>query len=168
MAVRAHAPQVCAVAAPQLVGGRQTNFRGLNGTTMEIDRLVDPTTLSTNAASVDVQFNAVCNYPHRIVVEAQNNGLWQSADQGSSSTPGFASAIPYVASLSWGAETLQLDADAKARRINERSIRVDQATAGALVLRLEIQPGATNGRANSPLLAGVYGDTVRLTVEPQQ
>lgn len=166
--VVAHAPQVCAVQAPQIAGGRQVNFRGLNGSTLQIDRLVDPTTLSTNAASTEIRFEAVCNYPHRLTLETQNNGLFQTIEHTSRPAEGFGHAIPYRATLSWGLENLRLDADAKVRRISDRTIFIDRATSGDMLLRLEIDPGATNDRANAPLIAGYYGDTLRVTVEPQQ
>jgi hypothetical protein len=167
MSVNASAPQVCAVQAPQLAGGAQVNFRGLNGTTLQIDRLVDPTTLSTSAASVEVDFEAVCNYPHRLTIETQNNGLWQTSERAASPASGFGYAVPYTATVRWGLKNLQLDADAKVRRIADRTMTIDEPAAGTIFLRLEIQPGASNGGQNAPLLAGYYGDTLRVTVEPQ-
>lgn len=168
MPVIANAPQVCAVQEPQIASGRQVNFRGLNGSTLQIDRLVDPVTLSTNAASAEIRFEAVCNYPHHLIIETQNNGLWQTSERPGRPAEGFGHAIPYRATLSWGSENVRLDADAKVRRINDRSIFIAHATSGDISLRLEIDPGATNERANAPLLAGYYGDTLRVTVEPQQ
>ena len=80
-AVTANVPGACAIGSPILAPGAQVNFRGLNGTTLQIDQLVDPTTLSTNAASVEVQFEATCGFPHRLKVESQNNGLWQTSER---------------------------------------------------------------------------------------
>lgn len=168
MPVIATAPQVCAVQEPQVASGRQVNFRGLNGSTLQIDRLVDPVTLSTNAASAEIRFEAICNYPHRLIVETQNNGLWQTSERPGRPAEGFGHAIPYRATLSWGLENLRLDADAKVRRINDRSIFINHPASGDILLRLEIDSGATNDRANAPMLAGYYGDTLRVTVEPQQ
>src|SRR5688572_15984814 len=74
MPVTATAPLVCAMAEPKAEGGGQVNFKGLNGNTLQIDRMVDPTTLAVMAASADVSFDAVCNSPHRIKLETQNNG----------------------------------------------------------------------------------------------
>jgi hypothetical protein len=37
-----------------------------------------------------------------------------------------------------------------------------------VLIRLDVDAGATNARANAPLVAGVYGDTLRITLEPQQ
>jgi hypothetical protein len=44
---------------------------------------------------------------------------------------------------------------------------IGEARAGQILLRLEIQPGASNLASNSPLVAGTYSDTLRVTVEPQ-
>jgi hypothetical protein len=166
MAVSASAPQVCAVQAPQLSAGAQVNFRGLTGSTLQIDRLVDPTTLSTNAASAEVTLNAVCNYPHRLTIHTQNNGLWQSSPSGAGAT-GFGNAVPYSASLTWGTQTIRLEADASTRRMGEKTATIDLPTSGAIKVKLDIQPGTSNGGQNAPLLAGFYADTLRVTVEPQ-
>jgi hypothetical protein len=162
-----NAPNVCVLQQPRLAQGAQNNFRGLNGNTLQIDTLVDPSTLATRGASAELRFNAVCNFPHRLRVEAQNNGLWRT---GSTVLPpqGFAYAIPYQALLSWGAGTILLNADAQIRRIHEERITVDQPTAGEVQLRVEIQPGASNVQSNAPVIAGNYGDLLRVTLEPQQ
>jgi len=160
-------PGACAVGAPLLAAGRQVNFRGLNGTTLQIDTMVDPTTLSTNAASVEVRFEAICTFPHRLKVETQNNGLWPTSERGMVPPEGFGNAVPYRAHITWADENLELSADAGVRRIADNSVFVDGAGLGDILLRLEIDPGATNERANAPLLAGVYGDTLRITLEPQ-
>lgn len=165
--VIASAPPICAMREPVIAAGAQINFRGLNGNMLQIDRLVDPATLGAAAASVDVSFDAVCNYPHRIRVEAQNNGLWQTSERPSAPPPGFAYAIPYRATIDWGLEHGRLEADAKVRRVSERSIMVDRPTSGEIKLRLEIEAGASNVQANAPVLAGFYGDTLRITLEPQ-
>lgn len=167
-AVNGYAPQVCAVQPPRLAPGTQVNFVGLNGSTLRIDHLVDPTTLSTSAASIEIGLDAVCNYPHRIVLETQNNGLYQTNERPAAPPPGFGHAIPYSATMAWGMENLRLVADATIRRIAERSLSVNHPAAGTILLRLEIQPGASNERQNAPLLAGYYSDTLRVIVEPQQ
>ena len=167
MTVNANAPPVCAIQEPTLAAGGQINFKGLNGNTLQIDHLVDPATLGAAGASANVKFDAVCNYPHRLTVEAQNNGLWQTSERSPSPPPGFAYAVPYSATIDWGLEHGRLDADAKVRRIAERSITVNRPTSGEINLRLEIEAGASNVQANAPLLAGFYGDTIRITLEPQ-
>lgn len=165
--VIANVPAVCSIQEPTLAAGGQINFKGINGNTLQIDHLVDPATLGAAGASANVRFDAVCNYPHRIKVEAQNNGLWQTSERSPAPPPGFAYAVPYSATIDWGLEHGRLDADAKVRRIAERSITVNRPTSGEIRLRLEIEAGASNVHANAPLLAGFYGDTIRITLEPQ-
>lgn len=166
-AVNANVPGICTIGVPLVAAGRQINFRGLNGTTLQIDQLVDPATLSTRAASVEVRFDAVCTFPHRIAVETQNNGLWQTSERNGGPPEGFGNAVPYRADISWADENVRLNADAGVRRVAENSVAVGAANIGEILLRLEIDAGATNERANAPLLAGVYGDTLRITLEPQ-
>lgn len=168
MAVQGSAPQVCAVQSPTVSAtGALINFRGLNGTTLQIDQLTDPQTLATRAASVNVSFSAVCNYPHRITLERQNNGLWRNAAGGVGAPSGFADGVPYTATLNWGDVVQRFEVNASSRQLSRSSVLVDKATAGTILLRLDIQSGASNLRANAPLIAGTYQDTLRVTVEPQ-
>jgi hypothetical protein len=164
--VRGSSPNICVLQAPSVAAGAQVNFRGLNGTLLQIDALVDPATLATNAASVELRFDAVCNFPHRLKVEALNNGLWRNAS--GAAPQGFASAIPYQARFNWGQQTLLLNADAQIRRFNEQTLRVADPTAGTVSMRFEIQPGASNVQSNAPVIAGTYAETLRITLEPQR
>lgn len=165
--VTGNTPPVCAVGEPRLQSGHQINFRGLSGNTLQIDRMVDPATLAVSAASVDVRFDAVCNYPHRLRIESQNNGLWPTLQRTQTPAPGFAYAVPYQATVTWGDVNGSLNADAQARRVTDQRFNIDQATAGQIDLRLAIAPGASNVRDNAPILAGDYTDTIRLFVEPR-
>lgn len=165
--VTGNTPPVCAVGAPRVEGGNQINFRGLSGNTLQIDRMVDPTTLAVAAASVDVKFDAVCNYPHRLRLETQNNGLWPTVQRAAPPAAGFASAVPYRATVTWGTVNGVLNADAQSRRVADQFFNVDSPTAGQIDLRLAIAPGASNARDNAPLQAGDYADTMRIFVEPR-
>jgi hypothetical protein len=167
MTVTGSAPQICTVQNPVIGQGALINFRSLNGTTLQIDQLADPKTLATSAAVADVTFAAVCNYPHRIVLESDNNGLWRGGAAGAPPPPGFADGVPYTATLIWGVINSRFEADATSRRIHQSTIPVDQATAGDIQIHLAILPGSSNLRANAPLIAGEYSDTLRVTVEPQ-
>jgi hypothetical protein len=166
--VQGNAPNVCVMQQARLAAGAQINFTGLNGSTLQIETLVDPQTLATRAASANIQFNAVCNFPHRLRVEAQNNGLFRTTGIGSGAPNGFAYAIPYTARVNWGPQTTTLNADAQSRQIHEQTITVAGPTAGLINLRLEIQAGASNVQSNAPVLAGNYGDTLRVFLEPQR
>jgi hypothetical protein len=166
--VAGSAPQICAVGNPQLSAGALINFLSLNGTTLQIAQLADPRTLATNAAQATVTFQAVCNYPHRIVLESQNNGLYRNGAVGGAAPPtGFADGVPYTAQLTWGAISSTFFVPATSRQTTQDTVAVPDPTAGDLRIQLSVQAGASNLSANAPLLAGVYTDTLRVTVEPQ-
>ena len=166
-AVQGYAPQICAIQAGQVAEGSPVNFLGLNGTTLQIDRLVDPTTLATRGASVEVDFPAICSYPHRITLESQNNGLWRRSAGVGTAPVNFADGVPYTAQIEWSDVNRRLEADTTTRTTRTLTSSVDQAAEGFVKLRLSILPGASNLRNGSPLVAGVYEDTLRVTVEPQ-
>ena len=167
MPVMGNTPQVCTLQRPTLAQGSQVNFRALTGNLLQIDTLVDPATLATNAATAQVEFAAVCNFPHRIRLESQNNGLGQTDGSMNQPADGFAYALPYRAELTWGEVNGTLDANANVRRIAERQFNVDQATVGEVELRILIEAGASNTRSNAPVLAGTYRDTLRIFLEPR-
>jgi hypothetical protein len=164
--VNGNVPEFCAVAPPSLLTETSPiNISGLSGTALTITQLTDPATLSTKAASFKVGFGAMCNYPHQIVIQSLNNGLWR--DINTVPPPGFANAISYSATLEWGEVVATFQADASTRRIADLSVAVANPTQGQIELRVRILPGATNTQSFAPLLSGVYRDTIRLTVGPQ-
>lgn len=160
-------PEVCALQQVRLAPGAQVNFRGLSGNTLQIDQLTDARTLAANAASVRVQFDAVCNYPHAIRIESQNNGLWPTDGRTTINAPGFAYALPYTASLNWGETTGTLNANAVVRQIANQRFVANAPRAGEMFILINIEAGASNTRAAAPVLAGVYSDTIRIFLEPR-
>jgi len=165
--VHGETPQLCIVGNPQLGSGGLVNFLSLNGTTLRIDRLADSRTLATQAASADVTFAAMCNFPHRVVLESQNGGLFRGGSVGQPPPSGFADGVPYTATLTWGPVNASFFVDAAARKDTQLGVAVGLPVAGDLKLHLAIQPGASNLTANAPLIAGVYSDTLFVTLEPQ-
>lgn len=165
--VIATVPGGCTVSEPSQSAGAQMNFRGVGGNTLQIDQLTDPTTLSTRAASIELSFEAMCHSPHRLIIESQNNGLFPRSERPAVPPAGFGTAVPYVASARWGTHNLRLEANAQSRQIRDSWVTSEPNT-GSILLRLQIEPGATNRRQNAPLLAGVYADTLRITLEPKQ
>jgi hypothetical protein len=165
--VAGSAPQVCTMDRGRIQPGGLVNFGGLDGDTLQIIQLTDPTTLSARPASATIAFAAVCNFPHQIRIESENNGLWPTDGRMSSDVAGFAYALPYAASVSWGTTNGELEANAKVRQLVQRSFFVDQATAGNMELRIEIEAGASNVQNNAPVLASGYGDTLRIFLEPR-
>ncbi len=164
-----NAPQICTLQRPNLAnaGGSPVNFTAVTGNLLQIQTLVDPATLAANAASVNVAFEAFCNFPHRISVESENNGLWQTDGSMNQPADGFAYALPYEAEVAWADVRGRLEADANVRRIVEERLDVDQAAAGEVQLSIRIEPGASNTKVNAPVLAGFYRDTIRVILEPR-
>ena len=160
-------PQVCTLASGDLQTGQLVNFNGISGDTLQVTQLLDQQTLAARPASATVSFAAVCNYPHQIRIESQNNGLWPTDGRQASDAAGFATALPYDANITWGSATGLLQTDARVRSTRDQRINVDQATAGTVTLRLAILAGASNNGVNAPVLAGVYGDTLRIILEPR-
>lgn len=165
--VTGSAPQICAIAEGYLQASQLVNFNGLSGDTLQITQLLDQQTLAARPASATLSFSAVCNYPHQIRIESQNNGLWPTDGRLAASAPGFASALPYDANVTWSDRSGTLRTDAIVRGSREQRITLDQAAAGTLTLRLAIAAGASNNGSNTPVLAGVYGDTLRIFLEPR-
>ena len=167
LTVTGNAPQVCAMQTGRIQTGSLTNVSGIDGDTLRITELADPQTLAARASSATISFSAVCNYPHSLRIESQNNGLWPTDGRTGAGAGGFAYAVPYQARLQWGAASGALDANAKVRRISEQRLMVDDATAGDVQLRVDIADGASNLDQRAPLAAGAYGDTIRIFLEPR-
>ena len=160
-------PQTCAMAEGKIAPGSLNNIAGLDGDTLRIFQFTDPATLQVRAASVTISFDAVCNFPHEVRIESQNNGLWPIDQRVSDRPAGFAYAVPYTARVNWGPVDAQFDATAKVRSQNQQVVAVNDAVAGEFRLRIEIQDGASNVENRAPLVAGTYVDTVRIFLEPR-
>lgn len=165
-AVSANSPQWCAVTAPggtTPVASDDTGAVAPVGASLSIPDLVDPTTLSTRATTARLVFEAACNYPHQVVIRSERNGLRRD---GTTQSTVIASAVPYVASISWGGNAAVLTTDALVEIERVETITTEAAIAGTLELAFVIQPGATNLGPGSPLGAGVYNDIVSIEVGP--
>ncbi|MDT0508332.1 hypothetical protein [Novosphingobium sp. MMS21-SN21R] len=160
-------PQVCTITEGDLQAGQLVNFNGVTGDTLQITQLVDQQSLAARGASATLTFSAVCNYPHQIRIESENNGLWPTDGRIAVDAPGFATALPYDARVTWSDRSGLLQTDALVRSSREQRISLDQAAAGTVTLRLAIAAGASNNGSNAPVLAGVYGDTLRIFLEPR-
>lgn len=165
--VTGNAPEVCTLQPARIRTGELVNFNGLDGDTLQIQQLVDAQTLAARPARITVTFGAVCNYPHQVRLQSQNNGLWPTDARQATLAPGFATALPYDARLQWADKSGVLQADAKVRGGREQRLTIDTASAGDLLLSLRIEAGASNTLLNAPVLAGVYGDTLRIFLEPR-
>ena len=103
--VAGNVPQVCTMERGRVRTGGIVNFVGLDGSTLRISQLVDPNTLAARPSSVTVTFDAVCNFPHAVRIESENNGLWPTDGRMSSDIGGFAYALPYTARIQWATRT---------------------------------------------------------------
>lgn len=160
-------PQLCSLQQGRIAPGALTNIAGLDGDTLRIIEFTDPSTLSVRGATATINFAAVCNFPHAVRIESQNNGLWPVDGRVSDRPQGFAYAVPYVADISWGPVNSQFYADAKVRAANQKVIVVNDPVAGEFTLRIRIEEGASNVETRAPLIAGTYADTVRIFLEPR-
>ena len=167
MPVTGNAPEVCVMQPGHISAGGLVNVAGTDGSTLRIQQFLDPQTLSARAASATVAFDAICNFPHTVRIESQNNGMWPTDGRVSSAAQGFAYAVPYVATVQWADQTTSLDANAKVREIAQNSVAVDEPAIGTLNLRIEIAEGASNVENKAPVLAGDYADTLRIFLEPR-
>lgn len=167
MPVTGNVPLICALQTGQIQPGTANNVIGLDGDTLRIAQFVNPDTLSVKAASATVRFDAVCNFAHAVRVESANNGLWPTDARITQAPAGFAFAVPYTASVSWGQANGQFNTDAKSRRLVQQILNVDTPVAGQLDLRIDIAEGASNVETSAPVIAGNYTDTVRIFLEPR-
>ncbi|MDL2352770.1 MAG: hypothetical protein QFC78_07980 [Pseudomonadota bacterium] len=160
-------PRTCAMGEGKIAPGSLNNFAGLDGDTLRIIEFTDPATLQVRAASITIGFDAVCNFPHEVRIESQNNGLWPVDQRVSGRPEGFAFAVPYSARINWGPVDAQFDANAKIRNPTQQLVAVNDAVAGEFRLRIQIEDGASNVETRAPLIAGAYVDTVRIYLEPR-
>lgn len=165
--VTGSAPQVCAIDSSSMRISDLVNVRGSEGDTLQIVQLLDPATLAARSARASVELGAVCNFPHRLRIESQNNGLWPIEGNIASARGDFATALPYQARVTWADRSNNLLADAEIRRPVESRMEIDDPAAGEIRLEFTMDAGASNSRAFSPVLAGSYGDTVRIFLEPR-
>lgn len=166
MAVAGSTPEICAMQPGAVQAGSLVNMTGLDGDTLRVAQFVDPRTLAVRAANATLSISAVCNFPHKVRVQSENNGMWPGDGRQALDPNGFASAVPYQARVTWNGVSNTLATDGRVRHQVEDAVSVNAPAAGNVELRVEIAPGASNSQANAPLLAGTYTDTLRIFLEP--
>lgn len=167
MPVTGSVPRTCAIQPGRIQPGGLNNIAGLDGDTLRIIQFTDPATLAVRSASASINFEAVCNFPHQVRIESQNNGLWPVDERISDRANGFAYAVPYTAEISWGPITGRMATTGKVRALSQQIFPVENAVAGDFSLRIAIEDGASNVETRAPLVAGAYVDTVRIFLEPR-
>lgn len=155
----------CILGQVETGDGPIENFDTPSGAVFTITQLTDPSTLTTRAAGLSLALGAMCNSPHRLIVESQNAGLWRT--EASGLTSGFGSAVPYRLGLGWAGENRNLSAEAASRQSIEWELLIGFPAAGDVQLDFVIDAGATNAGLGAPLLSGSYSDVVTVTVESQ-
>lgn len=155
----------CILGEAELGMGPLENFVNPSGAVFVVAQLTDPATLTTRAAGLNLTLNAMCNSPHRLVVESQNAGLWRTEVTGLAT--GFANAVPYRMGLTWADETRDLLATANSRETVEWEMLIGRPATGDVQLDFNIDAGSTNAGLGAPLLSGSYSDVVTVTVESQ-
>ena len=165
--VTGQTPQVCTLQQGDLRTGELINFRGSDGDTLRVLELIDPRTLAAQSARASVFLSAVCNFPHRIRIESQDNGLWPIEGPVAPDQPAFATALPYQVTFAWADRSGTLQADAKVRRAKESRADIDAPASGDLRIDIALDAGASNTQLGAPVLAGNYADTLRIFLEPR-
>lgn len=155
----------CSLGLPVQGEASPVNFDSPGGSVFNVTRLTSDETLTTRAATITLDMEAMCNGVHRVVIASDNNGLWRQ-DTGAGRS-GFGTGVPYEANLIWADRQHRLTADAANRGYVEDQMLVGRPAAGSLLIAFSIASGATNAGENAPLLAGDYSDILRLSVQPQ-
>ena len=155
----------CILGQAELGDGAIHNFNSPSGAVFVISELTDTSTLTTRAAELSLELNAMCNSPHRLVLASENAGLWRTEVTTTSS--GFGSAVPYRIDLGWADENRNLVAEAASRENIEWEMLVGRPATGDVQIDFVIDAGATNAGTGAPLLSGAYSDVLTVTVESQ-
>jgi hypothetical protein len=161
-------PKLCTISQPTLQASGLINFTNLSGNALVIAQLANPVTLSSQAATAKIDFDAVCTFPHTVTIESQHNGLWRD---GSFVPPtgagGMANAVPWAGRLIWGPVNSTFQFNAQNRQIQDVRFPVGEPFAGQLELDISILAGSTNNLTNAPLMSGNYRDIIYVTLTPQ-
>lgn len=159
------ASRLCLIGSPKVQVGTAVNLASAAGQTIDIASLADSQTLSTKATSFDIDFNAVCNFSHSVQLSSDRGGLWRLATGHVAAD--FAEGVPYHATLEWAGTSSTLEATAVSVTPRNDVIDINTPAGGALVVQFRVDPGATSKGLGAPLAAGVYQDTITVTLGPQ-
>jgi diadenosine tetraphosphatase ApaH/serine/threonine PP2A family protein phosphatase len=148
--VGGQAPPVCRISAPRTVFAQNAVFQAGSESSgqVTISQLVDPVSGVARASRIALDFPAVCNHTHVLVVRSLQGGLKRV--EGASGA-GFSSRVDYNLSARWagGDRTTNLSGQPRALTIS-----VLEGAAGTIELNLEAPGGGQS------LVAGNYQDQV--------
>jgi hypothetical protein len=159
------ASRLCLIGSPKVQIGSAVNVATVAGETINIASMADSQTLSTKATSFDIDFNAVCNFAHAVQLSSDRGGLWRTTT--GQVAADFAEGVPYHATLLWAGQTSTLEATAVSVTPTTDVVHINTPAAGALIVQFRIDPGATAKGLGLPLAAGIYRDTLTVTLGPQ-
>lgn len=153
--------ELCLLGDPQVQAAGSENLGVTSGETITLESLVD-NELQSRATRFDIQMPALCNTPHRVVVRSDNGGLWNAG--ATVADDSFGVAVPYSLVLNWNGQSRELNAPAVSQAPVDMRVPVEQAAGDTLTLEFAIEAGASNAGSNIPLAAGVYRDTIRVSI----
>jgi hypothetical protein len=150
------APTACAIRTPSGGNGINATFEATGGASgrIRISELVDATTATSRAASIDLVVPVICNGPHRVTLRSGNRGLRRDGAQVAAG--GFSSTLPYSLNIVWGSDRSSSRSDGGAPLI----LRANEARSGQLSLQVAL------ARGDTPLVAGTYSDQNILEFQP--
>lgn len=152
---------LCLLGEPQVQAGGAENLGATSGETITLESLVDDQ-LQTRATRFDIEMPAMCNTPHRVVVRSDSGGLWNAGAAVAGNE--FGVAVPYTLVLDWSDQNREMNAAAVSSAPIDLIFPVDRAAGDVLKLEFNIDAGASNAGTNIPLAAGVYRDTIRISL----
>lgn len=164
IAVTGSVGRMCILAAPQVDIGASTNVGTVSGSAVRIADLSDDQ-MTTRATNFTARLSAMCNVSHQVVISSDRGGLWRSP--AGTSVTGFANGVPYRAKVTWNGAQTTLSATAASEAPMQQTMNVDTPGTGDVDVEFHIDQAATNAGSGSPLVAGSYSDTIRVTMGPQ-
>lgn len=118
--------------------------------------LVDTSTATTRASSIELALPVVCNTSHRITVRSYNGALVRlGANAARSGSGGFSETQSYDVAFQWQQQTVQLGAQTASAAIS-----YNQPAKGDIIVDIAVP------RGSQPLVAGTYTDAVVVEIRP--
>lgn len=128
---------------------------GPTGGVVTIPQLVDESTATARASSIELAVPVVCNTAHLITVRSYNGVLVREGAGGANSTGGFSESQAYNVGLQWQDLTTQIGGTN-----SNGAIAYGQPAKGDLIIDIAVP------RGTQPLVAGTYTDAVVVEIRP--
>lgn len=128
---------------------------GPTGGVVTFPSLVDESTATARASSIELAVPVVCNTSHLITVRSYNGSFVRIGAGGPNATGGFSETLGYDVGLQWQNLTAQLNSSN-----TNTSIAFGQPAKGDLIVDIAVP------RGTQPLVAGTYTDAVVVEIRP--